>query len=210
MHAARLPLKSCKKQRVAKHAGRHSWATSFRTSANQAYCMNASGGGGSNSPLESNSTVRTMYATPKINEIAPVTIAVPCPGCNPPDAGDLLDAAGSTAGSDAAVSFCGVSGLVESPPAHTATTLAQPLHTDASITLRIATCFSQLMIFCGFCYLLGWTGQRASAIFLGTHLVARTLSRAGACANFLTLASIILMDASCKSLTRCVRFASTL
>ena len=49
-----------------------------------AHCMNASGGGGCSSPRESSATVMAMYASPRMMEMAPVTIAVPCPGLSPP------------------------------------------------------------------------------------------------------------------------------
>lgn len=47
--------------------------------------INASGGGGWRlpPPLESSAIVSAMYATPRIKDMAPVTIAVPCPGLRP-------------------------------------------------------------------------------------------------------------------------------
>jgi hypothetical protein len=45
---------------------------------------NASGGGGRSVPRESSATVIAMYASPRITDIAPVTMAVPWPGLRPP------------------------------------------------------------------------------------------------------------------------------
>lgn len=61
----------------------HHSVTQFQASASS--YIKASGGGGCRlpPPRESSAMVSAMYATPRISDMAPVTIAVPWPGLRP-------------------------------------------------------------------------------------------------------------------------------
>lgn len=77
--------------------------------AARAQGMNASGGGGSSSPPRiSMNCTSSRYATPKMTEMAPVTIAVPCPLAS----SGALGAAGASDCWGAAAGVCSAAGGV--------------------------------------------------------------------------------------------------